>query len=158
MLVFIAVFAVFLRFISDDTRLYPTLVIGDDNGSWGVQEDLNIFAGKRLYPGASGDYTFQVDNPENRELEYSIALDFSDEEGNPLTLPIVYTLKMNNAAISTSTESGILAEELIFSANSSQVFTLVWEWPFDGNDAADTEIGFSGGKYVCTITVKAETV
>lgn len=158
LLVFVVVFAVFLRFIFDDSRLYPTLVIGDDNGSWGAQEELNIFAGKRLCPGTSGDYTFQVDNPEDRKLEYSIALDFSDDKGNPLLLPIVYTLKMNNAEIATSTEVGILAEELIFSANSSQVFTLTWEWPFDGNDAADTEIGFLGGKYVCTITVTAQAV
>ena len=46
--------------------------------------------------------------------------------------------------------------DILFEKESNHRFSLAWEWPAEGNDGEDTEIGSAGGEITLTITVTAQ--
>ena len=136
--------------------IYPTLTIRDNGGEWGAEGDIDIFGDSLLAPGSSGTYEFAIENPTQTRLRYTITLEVSRGEG--LTpVPLEYELKMNNAAIAGGAGQGTLTvKDLLFEPESSHLFTLGWEWPAEGNDGQDTQVGAEGGDLTLTVTVTAQ--
>lgn len=154
------VFAASLLFTSligyADESPYPTLTIRDSGGEWGAEADLDIFGEEPIAPGASGEYIFLIENPTNVRLQYTINLAIS-RKGEPISFPFDYTLKMNNLIVAEGDGRGALAVgDILFEKESNHRFSLAWEWPAEGNDGEDTEIGSAGGEITLTITVTAQ--
>lgn len=89
-------------------------------------------------------------------LQYTINLAIS-RKGEPISFPFDYTLKMNNLIVAEGDGRGALAVgDILFEKESNHRFSLAWEWPAEGNDGEDTEIGSAGGEITLTITVTAQ--
>ncbi len=157
--VMIAVIAL-LQFTPKPEEVFPNFNIYDDNGEWGVEGEIEVFnKGEKLSPGGSGEYNFVINNPHDVILNYVISISF-EYNGEVTAFPLTYSLKMNNVGIewSEQTKEKYVVKDLMFASQSSQMFTLVWEWPFEsGNDAADTEFGQNGGQYTMCISIDATT-
>ena len=135
---------------------YPTLTLSDKDGVWGANAELDIFGEEPIAPGASGEYIFLIENPTNVRLQYTINLAIS-RKGEPISFPFDYTLKMNNLIVAEGDGRGALAVgDILFEKESNHRFSLAWEWPAEGNDGEDTEIGSAGGEITLTITVTAQ--
>lgn len=135
---------------------FPTLTIRDEGGAWSADADLDIFGGKPVAPGSLGEYEFAIENPTQTRLEYTITLEIL-RDGENISFPFEYTLKMNNAAIASGNERGEMqVSGLQFEAESTHLFALAWEWPAEGNDSEDTQIGNEGGEITLSITITAQ--
>ncbi len=135
-----------------------TLTIEDKNGEWGAEGEINLFNGMVLKPGVNGEYWFKIANPNPVYLEYDIILNFVYENGK-LEVPMKWTLKMNNVTVPfDKNEEGICsASDMIFAANSVQLFMLCFDWPFEqGTDQQDTAVGIDAGNCKCPIKVSCQ--
>ncbi len=137
---------------------YVTFTITDKEGEWGAQGEINLFNGMLLKPGVNGEYWFKISNPNQVEFKYDIRLDFEYED-KTLRVPMKWTLKMNNVNVPLDQDGqGVYsAYDMIFAADSVQLFMLHFDWPFEqGNDPLDTQIGIDAGVCKCTVTVTCE--
>ncbi len=137
---------------------YVTFTITDKEGEWGAEGEINLFNGMILKPGVKGEYWFKISNPNQVEFKYAIRLDFEYED-KTLHIPMKWTLKMNNVNVplAQSDEGIYSASDMIFAADSVQLFMLCFDWPFEqGTDPLDTQIGINAGVCKCTITVTCE--
>ena len=114
---------------------------------------------EKVAPGSSGFYRFQLKNTLSRELK--LTLDISEGE---IHLPLQITLtplkangsKLTKQAVSGSITDGKLTLQDEIGANELITYQLDWEWPFTGNDTADTAIGEAGGIYTLQLLIHAE--
>lgn len=132
---------------------------------WNQGEIIDLFYNRtsglaeKVAPGSSGFYRFQLKNTLSREL--NLTLDISEGQ---LHLPLHFTLtplktngsKITRQAVSGSITDGKLTLQDKISANEFITYQLDWEWPFAGNDAADTAIGETGGIYTLQLLIHAE--
>ncbi|HIU00909.1 MAG TPA: hypothetical protein IAB64_02920 [Candidatus Coproplasma excrementavium] len=149
--------------VSGDER--PVLTVRTDGEQWGANEDLQVFSGA-LAPGSEGDYAFEIENPTEYELEYTLTL--TDENNWGGRSPLEYRLRMNNVYIGETngwtamddTGNTIAFSQIFFAAGSSHIITIEWRWPFEsGNDESDTQAGqHANGVYMLNIDITASIV
>lgn len=132
---------------------------------WNQGDIIDLFYNRtggpteKVAPGSSGFYRFQLKNTLSRELK--LTLDISEGESH---LPLQITLtplkangsKLTKQAVSGSITDGKLTLQDEIGANELITYQLDWEWPFTGNDTADTTIGEAGGVYTLQLLIHAE--
>lgn len=132
---------------------------------WNQGDIIDLFYNRtngsteKVAPGSSGFYRFQLKNTLSRELK--LTLDISEGE---IHLPLQITLtplkangsKLTKQAVSGSITDGKLTLQDEIGANEFITYQLDWEWPFTGNDTADTAIGEAGGIYTLQLLIHAE--
>lgn len=142
----------------------PVLTVKTDGEQWGANQDLSVFTGK-LYPGKSGDYAFEIENPTEFELEYTLTLTDENDWGG--RSPLEYRLRMNNVYIGETngwiamadSRNTIAFDDIHFTPDSSHIITIEWRWPFEsGNDDADTQAGQASGIYFLNVDITAAIV
>lgn len=140
----------------------PVLVIREDeNGEWGAEQDITVFDGA-LSPGADGAYKFEIENPTDTDLEYTVTVTDANDWGGGS--PVNFRLKMNNVYVVGNENTWMKAEDVFltglqFPSSSKQGFILEWSWPYEsGNDEYDTAVGQMGGIYTLHISITAESI
>lgn len=132
---------------------------------WNQGDIIDLFYNRtsglteKVAPGSSGFYRFQLKNTLSTEL--NLTLDISEGE---IHLPLRITLtplktnggKITSQAVSGSVTNGKLTLQDTIGANEFITYQLDWEWPFAGNDTADTAIGENGGIYTLQLLIHAE--
>lgn len=142
----------------EEPDIRPIIDVRDDVGAWDAQETVGVF-GDSVQPGSSGEYGFILNNPHGTEIAYEFYLE-PQYEGNAVPVfPILFRLRMNNVLVQTETWQTIdklRLENMAILPESSQSFTLEWEWPFEGSsDENDTLIGADGGKISIVLHLSA---
>lgn len=132
---------------------------------WNQGDIIDLFYNRtggpveKIAPGSSGFYRFQLKNTLSRDLRLTLAI----SEGE-VHLPLQITLtplkanggKLTRQAVSGSITEGKLTLQDKIGANEFITYQLDWEWPFAGNDTADTAIGEAGGIYTLQLLIHAE--
>lgn len=146
-------------FVKDKHKpIIPEFTVVDTNGEWGTTSEINVFGNKTIKPGDKGNYMFMINNPNAADIECTVKFTINYENGTPLP-PISYTAVSegkNLKTIETEDENGFTATGVIINKKGSRSIILEWDWKFDGDDAADTNVGILGGKYTITIDISAE--
>lgn len=136
------------RYGQDRTKL-------DENG-----EEVLLAA-----PGDSGYYDFRLENPEDFDIAYTVAI-----QETSFHLPIKYSvidssdnrkylLEERSALTNAATSS-----EILIPAGSVQNFRIEWLWPYEDSyytrkyDKVDTAAGVEGGQYTVSVFIRAEQV
>lgn len=135
--------------------------------SWTQLSGIDLFYNREggpqepVLPGSQGYYQFRLKNTRNESL--SIRLIMTEGE---VHLPLSFTLTPQNSGIwpdKTGTATGTLGRdgsglvlETEIGPGEEKDFKLDWQWPFEGNEHADTEAGKAGKDYMLVLTVHAE--
>lgn len=138
--------------------------------SWTQLTAINLFAdsnsaiaGKKLYPGVSGSYAFNVSNPGPSGVTFIMRIAETAHDAG--SIPLEYRLKRTGAAsyIAGSATSYLTPAQLSLAAASLDAgesigYTLEWRWPFEsGNDALDTALGSNANRdHLVTVTIHVE--
>ena len=159
---FCRVFCVHAREVCLEKKNLCVLVIREDeNGEWGAEQDITVFDGA-LSPGADGAYKFEIENPTDTDLEYTVTVTDANDWGGGS--PVNFRLKMNNVYVVGNENTWMKAEDVFltglqFPSSSKQGFILEWSWPYEsGNDEYDTAVGQMGGIYTLHISITAESI
>ncbi len=152
----------------------PGITASDDYGvggvKWTVDTSVDIF-GQRpgnsgvqtiggdtvIAPGSSGVYTFKLENPESKPVEYRISLEESDQ--NSPKLPMLYRIGAGLGGLGDSPwrmAGSTSVETTTIEPGKTHYYTLEWKWA-SGDDATDTAIGLQESKpaYVLGIMIDA---
>ncbi len=133
--------------VNDDGIVY----VDDDNGWYIYQRELKIFENaafqytNKIAPGVSNSYDFRVHNTTLKAINYSVVF----EENSEYAINLRYRLRREGNYVVGSETEWVSASELAsamkyLSSNSTDNYTLDWEWPYEGGtDDADTEAGES---------------
>lgn len=143
----------------------PIIVLKEGDGSVITLEKKIAVFDDSIAPGSSGEYYFDIQNTNGREMAYSFTVVelYNNKEYNEF--PMTYRIKMNNMHF-TDTENNpydwVQSDELHFydlriASVSTAQFTLEWYWPYEsGNDSLDTYFGNDNGEYSIVIKVTAQ--
>lgn len=133
--------------------------------AWEQQRVIDLFYNREtdrqqtIAPGSSGYYLFRLEN--SRDEKLNVTLGISRRAGSSY-LPLRFTLRpsgQKKGGASGALESNDkLKLETAIAGNTSTVYRLDWEWPFEGRDEADTSAGGQGGTYTLQLTIHAEEV
>lgn len=154
---------VFLLLIDTPVQSPPKIVLKDMEDSDILDENYELqFFDQTIYPGASGEYSFRVENPYTQRLSYSFEI-VALYRGEPVEdFPMLYRVRLNNGLLNT--EEWLDVEdldfsELVFLPESEHLITLEWDWPFEsGDDQKDTQYGIDNGDYALVFHITAELV
>ncbi|MCH1981801.1 carboxypeptidase-like regulatory domain-containing protein [Ruminococcus sp. OA3] len=133
--------------------------------AWEQLRVINLFYNREtnkqqtIAPGSSGYYLFRLENSRDKKL--NVTLDISRRAGSPY-LPLQFTLR-TSGQIKGGTSGTLESKEKLklgaeIAGNTSAVYRLDWEWPFEGRDEADTSAGDQGGTYTLQLKIHAEEV
>lgn len=130
--------------------------IEDDSGTWGEDQQINIFTvAEREYvaPYDSGVYEFEVANARNKKISYSLSL----IEDNEDQVNIKYKLKKNGEYITGANSwvyfQDIQLDDIILKNKKSDMYQLEWMWVSENNEL-DTAIGKKEERATYSITIK----
>ncbi len=105
-----------------------------DGNKWYQNIEVDIFSDRELiYPGSTGEYKFVVKNDMNELVNFNISLFENDE----LKIPFLYQIKIGDNLVDLNEYTFVLGPL------EEKEYTLVWEWPFDGDSEIDTRLGQS---------------
>jgi hypothetical protein len=154
---------------SDDPDEGKLNVAGERENSgnylfWTQSSTIDLFYNRTsgfsdlVAPGSSGFYCFRLQNTRVKGLDFALTL----TEGE-IPLPVEITLtpldsegkKITEKAVSGAVVNGTLKLEGEIEAEGQITYRMDWEWPYEGNDAADTRIGEAGGIYTLLLTIDA---
>lgn len=151
--------------VSGTYAKYTSNVTNSDSArvaKWGIgiTNEVNIFTsdytdvksadGKDVVaPGTAGSYTFTLTGAP--ETNYTLSVDITDNSTDAIP-QLVYTLDYdedtNNVTYATLAQleeaiEAIYSPTKVYAANtnSASTHTIGWYWAFDGDDAADTNLG-----------------
>lgn len=152
----------------------PDITASDDYGvggvNWTVATSVDIFGPRPgtsgvktiggetvIAPGSSGVYTFKIENPESRAVEYRISLEESDQ--NSPKLPMLYRIGAGLGGLGDSPwriAGSTSVETVTIERGATHYYTLEWKWA-SGDDTTDTAIGLqeSNPAYVLSIMIDA---
>lgn len=131
---------------TNDTNVFGTVFVNDENGNYIYQQNLNIFNNSafeytnKIAPGVSNTYHFVVHNSTNTNLKYYLQM----YENSEYKINLKYRLRKNNEYIIGDDNTWVTASDLktAFSkinSSSSDSYSLDWKW-FD-DDKNDTIAG-----------------
>lgn len=141
-------------------------VEGENAGGWLIwesQSSIDLFYNRtngpadRIQPGSSGYYRFRLNNTRQGELQITITLS-EDRLHIPLKLtltPLDAQGKKSGEGVEGSLVNGTLALSGVIEAKAVTAYQLDWEWPYEGEDGADTAAGMAGGDYIVSLQVFA---
>ena len=144
----------------------PTTQDDDGDVKYVVTKNKDIFENryydnKKIAPGVSGTYEFDVINNMNSNVEYKI----NTSNTNSSNINLKYRLKRDNEYVIGNEStwvsiSGLNLTNVLLNSKSTHSYILEWKWPYeDGIDNIDTQIGKDGNsKYELNISVYAEEV
>jgi hypothetical protein len=144
----------------------PTTQDDDGDVKYVVTKNKDIFENryydnKKIAPGVSGTYEFDVINNRKSKVKYKI--DTSNTNSSNINLK--YRLKRDNEYVIGNEStwvsiSGLNLTNVLLNSKSTHSYILEWKWPYeDGIDNIDTQIGKDGNsKYELNISVYAEEV
>lgn len=152
-----------------DTNL-PDMVEVTENGiNWEQLNFVDLFANSdseldgKLYPGTTGYYKFNINNPQSYDIDMSLTMSEAEHEAG--AIPFMYRLKAGNKYVAGSSDTWLDASELtntgvVLPSGTNMEYTLEWEWPFEsGNDALDTAIGSADNlSHIITINLYLEQI
>lgn len=131
-------------------RDHGTVYVDDVNGWYDYQRNIHIFENPAfeytnvIAPGVSNSYDFQVHNTTMTAIVYKVEF----EENSEYAINMRYRLKRRAGEyIVGDDETWVTASELAsglayLSGESTDEYTLDWEWPYEGGtDEADTLAG-----------------
>lgn len=136
-----------------------------DGISWTQFSAVDLFYNRTggpdavLAPGSKGYYLLKLDNTNSFPIRCTLTIAEDLEES--FHLPLQYRLSGDKDAGTGEWTKGteITTLDISLRENSSQICTLDWEWPFEGDDEYDTSIGTrENRRYVITLTIYAEEV
>lgn len=116
-------------------------------------------------PGDSGYYDFRLENPEDFDISYTIAI-----QETSFHLPIKYSVidsSDNKSYLNqerTTVENAVASPEILIPAGTVQNFRIEWVWPYEDSfymrkyDKMDTAAGIAGDKYTVSVFIRAEQV
>lgn len=131
---------------STDKEIFGKVFIGDKEGNYIYQQNLNIFNNSafeytnKIAPGVGNTYQFVIHNSMNKKVKYYLKL----YEETKYDINMKYRLRKNNKYVIGNENKWVSAEEFQTSyykinALSSDKYSLDWKW-FD-NDKQDTFVG-----------------
>ena len=144
----------------------PTTQDDDGDVKYVVTKNKDIFENryydnKKIAPGVSGTYEFDVINNRKSKVKYKI--DTSNTNSSNINLK--YRLKRDNEYVIGNEStwvsiSGLNLTNVLLNSKSTHSYILEWKWQYeDGIDNIDTQIGKDGNsKYELNISVYAEEV
>lgn len=138
----------------------PNIVVEDYEGSWAAEGMIGVLDSK-INPGSMGRYDFILENPHNINLNYSFSIVEVYNGEIVKNFPLEFRIKMNNMLLGNGewlSAEDLSFEELYILPSSSQIFTLEWRWPFEGNNELDTILGQDNGNYQLVFKLVAESV
>ena len=119
------------------------------------------FDNKKIAPGVSGTYEFDVINNRKSKVKYKI----NTSNTNNSNINLQYRLKRDNEYVIGNESTWVKINNLslndvLLNSKSTHSYILEWKWPYeDGIDNIDTQIGKDGNsKYELNISVYAEEV
>ncbi len=143
----------------------PSLSVTDHRKEWSTETQVEIFKstyenGNRVVtvksdngesvvaPGTGNSYTFKLKNTHSAALDYDVAVEVSfspAEMAVPLNGRIRrydgrWILGGKESYAPLSAWDGT-TDKATLGAGNYCYYTFDWEWPFEGNDAADTQLG-----------------
>lgn len=134
-----------------------------DNTVWGKQQSINIFTAKNaaqkkiVYPGASGNYVFVIENTGDSYVEYNIRV--ADE--NSGYIPLVMSLSGSSGTVLSGlkgTSNDVTTEQMKIAPHATETYVLNWKW-VTNSDKEDTYLGVqAASSYYVTIYVTASSV
>ncbi len=138
----------------------PTFAVAEEGKEeWSKDKDLEIFKNGyyddlKIHPGLEGDYSFRLQNKNERDLSYTLSF----AEVNDYDVTLRYRLRLNNSYVAGSADEYLTAAELkqagvILPPKSTAVYTLEWKW-VDGE--SDTEAGMNQANYTLNIQFRAK--
>ncbi len=139
----------------------PNIAVQDNKGDWGGEGSIGVLD-STIQPGSVGKYDFILTNEHNINLLYSFKIVEMYNGEIIEECPLEFRIKMNNIVLGTG--EWLSAEDVKFSnlyilPESSQMFTLEWRWPFEGeNNELDTLLGESNGKLQLIFKLTAESL
>ena len=140
--------------------------VDDGDVKYVVTKNKDIFENKyydnkKIAPGVSGTYEFDVINNRKSKVKYKI----NTSNTNNSNINMEYRLKRDNEYVIGNESTWVKINNLnltnvLLNSKSTHSYTLEWRWPYEGGiDNIDTEIGETdGAKYELKITVYAEEV
>lgn len=129
-----------------DKNEFGKLFIGDKDGKYIYQQNLNIFNNSafeytnKIAPGVSNTYQFVVHNSMKDNVKYHLKV----YEETKYNINMKYRLRKNNEYVIGSEDKWVSAKDFQteyykLNAQSSDKYSLDWKW-FD-NDKQDTYVG-----------------
>ena len=134
------------------------------NALWKGVSDLEIFktnydgtvvsatGDKVIAPGTSNTYTFALENTASGDLDYEVSVKAVVSPGG-YDIPVVAKLTQDvdgkylygSAAQWGAVEAMNVSDAGTLGKDKIMPYTLSWQWPFEGDDAADTWLGCQEG-------------
>ena len=131
---------------------------------WESQSNIDLFYNRtggptdKIQPGSAGFYRFRLKTTRSNELQITITLS-EDQLHIPLKLtltPVDAHGNKTDKSVTGSIASGTLVLNGSIGAKTETIYQLDWEWPFTGNDKADTAAGLTGGDYIVSLKILAK--
>ena len=115
-----------------------------------TEEDV---AADRIAPGTSGTVTFELKNTGEVNAKATFTISVENTEGIPVKF--YKDSAMTQEVVLTAGNGTVAADVVLNMGAAAQDFTLYWQWAFEGDDIADTNLGIDGS---AEITVTANVV
>lgn len=160
----------------------PGFQITDDAQTWQSSTELNIFkvsyqngdsivtalsqnGDKIIAPGAANDYAFVLNNTGNTAVAYTMSVEAYISD-NITSIPVQVKLKDYTGRYLVGSENqwqsvfdlNNISDSATLAAGYHTTYTLGWQWPFESNDALDTQIGNLAEGEDVTLTIVIKTV
>lgn len=138
--------------------------------SWDVLSTLDLFYHKegtadngKICPGSKGYYDFKVSNTRKEALTYTISI-----EETKMHIPMRFRLRNMDQekfqALSwqgpfTADKKQLIVKQDAIAAGTEINYRLEWDWPYDGDDEADTLAGqqaAEGEQYYLSLMIRAQ--
>lgn len=122
-------------------NLFDTIL--DTNGD--TETDV---AANKIAPGTKGSFQFVVNNTSEVNATFDLTLKVTGAQ-----VPFEYTIQVDEGSASEASTTVPSLTTQTIDRNTSVTVTITWEWPFDGNDTADTTLGLAASTVEVNATI-----
>lgn len=122
-------------------NLFDTIL--DTNGD--TETDV---AANKIAPGTKGSFQFVVKNTSEVNATFDLTLKVTGAQ-----VPFEYTIQVDEGSASEASTTVPSLTTQTIDRNTSVTVTITWEWPFDGNDTADTTLGLAASTVEVNATI-----
>lgn len=123
-------------------NLFDTILDTLDGGA-----ETDVVANK-IAPGTKGSFQFVVKNTSEVNATFDLTLKVTGAQ-----VPFEYTIQVDEGSASEASTTVPSLTTQTIDMNTSVTVTITWEWPFDGNDTADTTLGLAASTVEVNATI-----
>jgi hypothetical protein len=154
-----------------------SMVAYDSATVWESETSVDIFSvsydgtvvsstdDKLIAPGTSDEYVFTLENTGSALLDYELTME-AYVTGADVSLPVRVSVHDHTGAYVLGDadhrvdvlDLNLVDEKAKLSSGRFAVYTLAWEWPYEGGDEYDTALGNLAVGEDVTLTIKIHTV